>query len=83
MEVIRIDKLVGEMAANGISGRKMAKYLGIVPKTFYKKMKKGVFGTDEVEIMIDVLKINDPMSIFFAKNVAYKVTKVDSNNKGA
>lgn len=82
--MIRIDKLVGEMAANGVSGRKMAKYLGIAPKTFYQKMKKGIFGTDEVEIMIDILKLNDPMAIFFAKNVARKVTKEGpKNSKGA
>lgn len=63
--MIRVDKLVGEMYAKGISGKEMAKRIGIVPKTFYEKMKKGVFSTDEVEIMIEVLQLSDPMSIFF------------------
>lgn len=73
--MIRVDKLVGEMAAKGISGKEMAKRIGIAPKTFYEKMKKGVFRTDEVEIMIEVLQLSDPMSIFFARSVTSKVTK--------
>ncbi len=67
--MIRTDKLIGIMASKKISGVQMAKIIGITPKTFYSKMKKGVFGTDEVEIMINVLDIKDPMSIFFAHNV--------------
>ena len=30
-------------------------------------MKIGVFGSDEIQIMIDVLNIEDPAAIFFAK----------------
>ena len=36
------------------------------PKTFYSKMKNGVFGSDEIQTMIKILDIDDPMSIFFA-----------------
>lgn len=39
--------------------------IGVTPKTFYEKMKIGVFGSDEIEIMINKLHIEDPMSIFF------------------
>jgi hypothetical protein len=42
----------------------------MTPKTFYLKMKKGVFGSDEMEKMIDYLKIDDPAAIFFAKTVS-------------
>ena len=45
----------------------VAKAIGITPKTFYTKMKNGVFGSDEIEAMISVLKIDKPMEIFFAK----------------
>lgn len=72
--MIRVDKLAGEMASKGISGVEMAKRIGITPKTFYAKMKKGVFGTDEVEVMIKELELSDPMAIFFAHNVTSKVT---------
>jgi len=44
----------------------VAKMIGITPKTFYEKMKIGVFGSDEIQIMINELHIKDPISIFFA-----------------
>ena len=46
-------------------------------------MKKGVFGSDEIEQMIQILKIKDPMSIFFAQMVTLKDTKLkgDYNNE--
>ena len=40
------------------------------PKGFYDKMKRGVFDSDEMEQMIDILGIENPVEIFFAKDVA-------------
>lgn len=64
--MIRIDKLNGIIAERGYSKARLAKAIGITPKTFYEKTKKGVFGSDEIEAMIEVLHIEDPGSIFFA-----------------
>lgn len=61
--------LRGEIARSGYSQSGIAKILGITPKTFYSKMKKGVFDSDEIEIMIRELHIEDPVKIFFAENV--------------
>ncbi len=52
----------------------MAKAIGITPKTFYQKMKVGIFGSDEIQVMIDCLDIKNPGEIFFAKEVTYKDT---------
>lgn len=70
-EDIMIDRneLKGVIAKNGTSQSGVAKALGITPKTFYDKMKKGVFDSDEIEIMIEILHIEDPVKIFFTKNV--------------
>lgn len=65
--MINTDKLRGIIAERRRSQEEVAKALKITPKTFYLKMKKGVFGSDEIEIMIDFLNIDDPMAIFFAK----------------
>ncbi|MBS4900224.1 MAG: DUF739 domain-containing protein [Clostridiales bacterium] len=65
--MIRTDELRGIIAKNNLSQAKVAEALGITPKTFYEKMKSGVFGSDEIEIMIELLNINDPVSIFFCK----------------
>lgn len=65
--MIRIDKLRGIMAQQNMSQSDVAKAIGITPKTFYAKMKKGVFGSDEMEAMIKLLNIKNPTEIFFAR----------------
>ena len=64
---IKTDDLRGIIAKNGLSQTDVAKMIGVTPKTFYEKMKNGVFGSDEIQIMIDELHIENPMPIFFAK----------------
>lgn len=65
--MIRTDELRGVIAKNGLSQSDVAAKIGVTPKTFYEKMKNGVFGSDEIQVMIDELHIDDPMAIFFAK----------------
>lgn len=63
--MIKTDELRGIIAKNGLSQTDVAKMIGVTPKTFYEKMKNGVFGSDEIQIMIDELHIDNPMPIFF------------------
>ena len=65
--MIKTDELRGIIAKNKFSQTDVAKMIGVTPKTFYEKMKNGVFGSDEIQIMIDKLHIEDPMPIFFAR----------------
>ena len=62
----RTDELRGIITKNGLSQSDVASVIGITSKTFYEKMKNGVFGSNEIQIMIDELHIEDPMAIFFA-----------------
>lgn len=64
--MIKTNELRGIIAKNGLSQTDVAKMIGVTPKTFYEKMKNGVFGSNEIQIMIDELHIDDPMPIFFA-----------------
>lgn len=57
------------IVSKGMTQQDVAKRLNMTPKTFYSKMKKGVFGSDEMEQMIDILSINNPVEIFFANKV--------------
>lgn len=59
-------KLRGIIAERGYSQRKVAEAIGVTEKTFYLKMKKGVFGTDEAEAMIALLNIENPGEIFLS-----------------
>lgn len=67
--MIRTDRLKGIIAENGLSQRKVATALGITEGTFYAKMKRGIFGSDEIDKMISLLNIENPMDVFFAKYV--------------
>ena len=66
-KLVDTNKLRGVIAERGESQQKVANYLGISKNTFYRKMKKGVFDTNEIEKMVTYLAIKDPMDIFFAK----------------
>ena len=63
--MIDTDKLKGVIAEKGLSQRKIAIKLGMSEKTFYSKMKKGIFDSDEIEEMIAILAIEKPLGIFF------------------
>lgn len=67
--MVNTSELKGVIAKNGKTQSDVAKMLNITPKTFYMRMKKGVFGSDEIQIMIDELHIDNPMDIFFVKIV--------------
>ena len=76
--MVRTDLIRGKIAEKGLSGIKMSKILNIAPKTFYSKMKSGVFTSVEMQKMVDVLGIKNPNEIFFAKEVTHDVTLLDS-----
>lgn len=67
--MIDTNALRGAIAAKGMTQQDVAVHIGISPKTFYSKMKKGVFGSDEMESMIDLLSIENPSAIFFKQKV--------------
>ena len=67
--MIDTNKLKGIIVEAGMSQNKVAELIGVTPKTFYQKMNKGVFGSDEIEIMIKELNIDNPMEVFFANDV--------------
>lgn len=64
--MVATEKLRGIIAERGLSQRKVAECLGMTEKTFYSKMKKGIFDSDEMAEMITILKIENPNEIFFA-----------------
>ena len=67
--MVNVNKLRGLMAEKGRTGKDMARVIKKTPKTFYKKMKKGVFDSDEIEAMVEDLVIKNPLEIFFAEEV--------------
>ncbi len=72
--MVNTDELRGIFAKNKKTQTDIAKMIGVTPKTFYLRMQKGVFGSDEIQIMINELNIENPMEISWAQEVTQKVT---------
>lgn len=68
-DMVDTNKLRGCIVANGKTQEEVAKSIGMTPKTFSLRMKARVFKSDEIDKMIELLDIDDPMPVFFAKNV--------------
>ncbi len=68
--MIRINELKGKIVSRGLTQEKVAKCIGITSKTFSEKLKKGVFLSYEIEIMVKILEIDNPIDIFFADEVS-------------
>lgn len=64
--MINTNKLRGLIVEKGLSQSDVALALDINKNTFYRKMKRGVFNSDEINEMIKLLKIENPAEIFFA-----------------
>lgn len=61
---MNVPKLRGIIAERGYSMSEVAAGIKMPQKTFYRRMKSGVFGTDEVEALIEFLEIENPVDIF-------------------
>ena len=67
--MIRTSELRGLIAKNGLSQREVAKRIGVHEETFYRKMREGKFGSDEMQKLVRLLHIENPVEIFFADEV--------------
>jgi len=65
------NKLKGKMAELGYTGKKLAELLGITPQSFYKKAKTGKFYIPEAQKIAELLDLQNPSEIFFAKHTTY------------
>lgn len=67
--MVNSNELKAAMVRKGLTQKDVAKQLKITPRTLSTKLNKGVFGSDEIEQLIIMLDINNPMPIFFAHKV--------------
>ena len=75
--------LRAEFVRNGMTQSEVAKAIGVSESTMTRKMNTGVFGTDEAQKMIDLLKISDPACVFFAREVTPNVTYAGGDDNDA
>lgn len=69
--MIDINKLKGKFVEKGYDTQeKQAKVLGISTKTLQNKLKRGIFNSDEIFKIMEILKLDDPTPIFFVKSIS-------------
>lgn len=60
-----------EMKRCNISTEEMCKRLGISRSAFYRKCnRKSEFTLGEIKMIVEILKLESPMAIFFADSVS-------------
>ena len=60
-----------EMKKNGFSTARLCEEIGISRSAFYKKCNgKSDFTQSEIQAIVDLLHLESPMAIFFAKEVS-------------
>lgn len=61
-------RLQAQMVLKGINAKELSKAIGINESTLYRKMNNdGDFSRQEINKIIEVLEIENPMDIFFAR----------------
>lgn len=67
--MVNINKLKGVIVEKGLTQSEMAKKMGISDRTFYNKMKRRVFNSDEIIEIASILAIGekDVIAIFLTK----------------
>lgn len=64
-------KLKAQMVLKGMTVSELSKALDIDQSTFHRKMRNdGSFTREEINTIIQVLEIENPADIFFAKELA-------------
>lgn len=67
--MVRTDKIAGLLAEHNIKKKEAADAIGRTTTTLCTRLKHGEdFTIGEAQILIDMLGIEDPASIFFAKD---------------
>lgn len=67
--MLNTNEFKAAIARKGLTQKDVAENLGFSTRTLSNRISKGVFGSDEIESLMKLLDITDPMPIFFAKAV--------------
>lgn len=72
--MLNVPEFKAAMVRKGYTQKALSEKLGISEKTFCERIKTKRFGTEEIEILIPLLEIENPMPIFFDGVVTCEVT---------
>lgn len=62
---MKTNLLKAEIVKNGMTQKQLCEAIKMSQSTFIRKIKKGVFNTNDIKKIVTVLKIDKPELIFF------------------
>ena len=74
--MLDVQALKAEMVRNGYTQETLSKELGMTSRTFQNRLKAKDFGLNEIDIMVSVLKLKNPLSIFFPLKSSNRFSQV-------
>lgn len=78
--MVNTNELKAAIVRKGLTQKEVAKQLNMSERTLTNRFSRGIFGSDEIEKLMNVLDISDPMPIFFAHSVTWQVTNIQLHN---
>lgn len=63
--MVNSQKLKAIIVERNMTQQQVAASIGIAPYTLTRKLRRGVFNTDEIEMLVKLLDIDDPIAVFF------------------
>lgn len=66
--VLNRRKLKARFVEYGYSQKEVAEAIGITPRTLTRRLQEGVFWSDEISALMELLDIEDPVPYFLTKN---------------
>ena len=67
--MVDTDKLRGLFREKRLTIADAARLAGISPSTMQRRLETGIFGTDEIDMLVKALNIKKPETIFFVNKV--------------
>ena len=64
--MVQIDRLKWEIEKRGLTHGQVAWHLGISEQCFCRKLQSGSFGTQDMQLLTELLQLQHPEAIFFA-----------------
>lgn len=65
LNLLNEPELRAAMVRKGYTQKALADELDMTERTFSRRMKTGIFGSDEISKIVAILDIDDPLFIFF------------------
>lgn len=69
--MVNVPKLRGIIAEKGMSIPSVAIQMGISPRTLNRKLKKAILDSDDIDKLLDILDLHDPVPVFFTQCIPF------------